>query len=206
MAKEKVATNGPPQDSPESILKLTIAGNLAASGTPGVDVYKERNAILEQRRKARVFYDRKTGLTRPGYTAEHLRQDCERRSTDSHSDSLARTIKNATGVPKPFGAASHHIVSSGHREAEGSRTLLFGWGIGINDADNGVYLRDIKYPCPKGLEKATVHDHIHSFYYHLNVLARLLDVDDDDAVGGRKQLKTIKGEILTDQFPYRKQL
>lgn len=85
---------------------------------------------------------------------EHLRHDRERRSTDSHSDSSARTIKNATGVAKPFGAAAHHIASSGHREAEGSRTLPFGWGIGIDDADNGVNLRDIKYPCPKGLEKA----------------------------------------------------
>lgn len=97
-------------------------------------------------------------------------------------------------------------MSSGHRDAEGSRTLLFGWGIGINDADNGVYLRDLKYPCPPGLENATIHDHIHSFNYHFNVLTRLLDVADDDAPGGRKQLRKIKGEILTDQFPYRKQL
>ena len=37
---------------------------------------------------------------------------------------------------------AHPIVASGHhhRAAERSRRRLYAWGIGINDADYGVYL------------------------------------------------------------------
>ena len=206
MAKEKGDSGAPPGDTPESILKLTVAANLMAAGVAGAKAYEERNALLESRRKARVFYDRKTGTTRPGYSAEHLRNDCERRSTDSHSDSLSRTVKNATGVSRPVGTAAHHIVSSGHRDAEVSRTLLFGWGIGINDADNGVYLPTKSAPCPAGMAGATIHDFIHTYRYHLAVTARLLDVDEADTPGARTQLRAMRREILADQFPYRKQL
>jgi hypothetical protein len=206
LAKEKSDSGGPPKDTAESILKLTIAGNLTARGKPGLDVYKTRNAILEHRRKVRVHYDRRTGTTRPGYSAEHLRQDCERRSNDSHSESLGRTIKNATGASKPYGAASHHIVASKDPEAETSRTMLFDWGIGINDADNGVYLPQLIYGRPSQLPKATMHDFIHTFTYHYNVEARLLDVASDDVGGARAELRAMRKEIMADEFPYRKQL
>jgi len=206
VAKEKVDQGDPPRDTAESILKLTVAANLMAAGSPEVNAYKERNAVLEARRKARVFYDRKTGLTRPGYSAEHLRYDCERRSNESHADSLARTIKNDTKVAKPTGIAAHHVVASRDPDALPSRLMLFGWGIGINDADNGLYLPCKGVPRPKGLKKATLHDYIHTYRYHYAVNARLIDVDETDTAGARVQLKAMKREILADQFPYRKLL
>lgn len=187
-------------------MKLTLAANLMAAGSPEINAYKERNFVLEARRKARVFYDRKTGLTRPGYSAEHLRYDCERRTSDSHADSLSRTIKNATGIAKPTGIAAHHVVAPGDEDALPSRLMLFGWGIGINDADNGLYLPCKGVPRPKALAKATLHDYIHTYRYHYAVNARLIEVDETDTAGARVQLKSMKREILADQFPYRKLL
>ena len=84
--------------------------------------------------------------------------------------------------------------------------MLYGWGIGINDADNGVYLPIEGFPRPVGMDNATIHDDIHTFRHHFAVTARLLDVAPADPTGARVQLRTMKREILADEFPYRKQL
>ncbi len=46
----------------------------------------------------------------------------------------------------------------------------------------------------------------HTYRYHDAVNARLIDVDEADAASTRVQLKSMKREILADQFPYRKML
>jgi len=79
--------------------------------------------------------------------------------------------------------------------------MLFDWGIGINDADNGVYLPQLIYGRPSQLPKATMHDFI-----HYNVEARLLDVASNDVDGARAELRAMRKEIMADEFPYRKQL
>ena len=86
----------------------------------GVNGYPARNAIVIEEAKQRIRY--RNGVTKMPYSAMALLNDSER--DVRHSDTLARNIKNATGVAKPAGAAAHHIVASSEPLAEGSRLKL----------------------------------------------------------------------------------
>jgi hypothetical protein len=48
------------------------------------------------------------------------------------------------GTDRPKNVCAHHVVASGDIRAEDSREVIFEFGIGINDADNGVYLPRFK--------------------------------------------------------------
>lgn len=93
-------------------------------------------------------------------------------------------------------------VICGHPRAQESRRILFDWGIGINDADNGVYLPKKWLPKLQDLEMATAHEVIHSPDYYFEIEARLAVVQFEDTQVGRLTLREIKGEILLDQFTY----
>lgn len=90
-----------------------------------------------------------------------------------HSRILARNIKNAAGESKHAEADSHHVAAAQDKRAQRARTLLFRWGIGINDADNGLYLPKTWASAVPGLEDA-----------------------------GRKALRDIKQDILSNEFDY----
>lgn len=182
-------------DSADRILDLTVAANQITG--PDANAYEMRNMLLEARRKARVRYTH--GMTLPA-TAEKLRLDAERKVR--HSRTLARNIKNATGIERHKEADAHHIVAQLDHRAERSRHLLFGWNIGINDADNGVYLPKKWSSKVPGLESATAHEPIHTNPYHFAVFARLDDVRGQDAESGRSVLREIKSEILKNEFIY----
>ena len=80
--------------------------------------------------------------------------------------------------------------------------MLFNWGIGINDADNGVYLpKKWTSNVPK-LEDATAHEVIHTTAYHAAVVFRLTTTRPSNQVAGRRALKDIKFDILNDDFEY----
>jgi regulator of protease activity HflC (stomatin/prohibitin superfamily) len=177
-------------------LDFTIAANQIANSGANANSYEMRNTLLEVRRKARVRY--KHGQTLPA-TAEKLRADAERKVR--HSRTLARNIKNATGVAKAAQADAHHIVAQADRRADRSRLVLFGWGIGINDVDNGVYLPKKFSSKVAGLEDATAHENIHTDEYYLAVEVRLADAGREPE-RGRQALRGIKGEILKNQFIY----
>jgi hypothetical protein len=181
----------------EGLLDLTINANrIAANG--GGNGYPERNAIVVEEAKQRIRY--RNGITALPYSAQALLADAEREVR--HSDTLARNIRNATGVAKPTGAAAHHIVATGEPLAEGSRLRLFGWGIGINDADNGVYLPNSADAAIPGLPQATQHRPIHTEKYYINVYARLRLASDPAA--GRTRLRAMKADMQAGVFPYRR--
>jgi hypothetical protein len=58
----------------------------------------------------------------------------------SHFRKLAKNREKAADEKRPFLTAVHHIVAGGAEAAELTRELLQGFGININDADNGVFL------------------------------------------------------------------
>ncbi len=100
LAKESPNVITPPVDSAQDILELTVETNLLASDDANVNAYELRNALLLQRRLARVRYE--NGVTLPA-TAKKLRADTSR--DVRHSRTLARNIKRATGdakLPKPM--------------------------------------------------------------------------------------------------------
>jgi len=61
-------------------------------------------------------------------------------STRSPSRILSQNITKATGVKQAAGEAAHHIVAYGSKKAKEARRALEKWEIGINSADNGVFL------------------------------------------------------------------
>lgn len=183
-------------DAADRIRDFTIAANQIAGIHGTTNAYEMRNALLEARRKARVRYQ--CGQTLPA-TAEKLRADAERKVR--HSRTLARNIRNATGVAKHGEADAHHIVAQMDRRAHQSRLLLFGWGIGINDVDNGIYLPKRRSSKVPGLEGATAHESIHTDDYYLAVETRLR-IAGREPQDGRYELRNIKGEILANQFTY----
>lgn len=182
-------------ETADRTLLITLAANEIAVGDPQANPYETRNALLEARRVARVRY--KNGVTLPAPAAK-LRADAERKVR--HSRILERNIRNATGQMRHPEADTHHVVAQADSRAKGSRNLLFRWGIGINDADNGLYLRKTWKSRVPDQDSATAHDSIHTLAYHLAVFARL--ESNDNNVGGRAELRDIKREIISDSFIY----
>ena len=195
MAKESLTA---PQDyTAAEILEITIDANMAGANDSHVNAYHARNELLMQRRLARVRYE--SGVTLPA-AAKKLRADADRKVR--HSRILARNIKNATGDAKPTEADAHHIVAAQDTRARRSRTLLFKWGMGINDKDNGLYLPKKWSSEVEGLEEATAHEVIHTFAYHLAVTTRLRGTRPSNQTEGRKTLVDIKSQILNNEFEY----
>ncbi|PTT90151.1 hypothetical protein DBR42_06570 [Pelomonas sp. HMWF004] len=197
MAKEPISVAAPQDYTATEILAITIEANLSSPNDAHVNAYQVRNDLLLQRRLARVRYE--NGVTLPA-TAKKLRADANRKVR--HSRILARNIRNATGEAKPTDADTHHVVATQDRAAERSRRLLFKWGIGINDKDNGLYLPKNWSSKVAGLEEATAHEVIHTLAYHLAVTVRLQNTRPSNQVEGRKTLCDVKYEILHDEFEY----
>jgi A nuclease family of the HNH/ENDO VII superfamily with conserved AHH len=152
----------------EGMMDSTFNANrIAAKG--GGNPYETRNSVVVAEAKQRIRY--KNGIRALPYSVLQLFADAERNVR--HSDTLARNIQNRTGVVKPLGAPAHHIVACTEPLADGSCARIFGWGIGINDADNGVYLPISSKSAVASLPTATPHGPIHTEKYHLNVFARL---------------------------------
>lgn len=87
------------------------------------------------------------------------------------SRALGRALEAAGKAPQPAGTAAHHIVAHGDWRAGPAQKVLERFGIGINSAENGVFL------------KQRVHGPINSQRYH-------------DAVNGTVGLATTRAEAL----------
>ena len=69
------------------------------------------------------------------------------------------------GMTKPnYKCAAHHIVAGADPEAMKARNVLRKFGVGINDAENGVYL-----PTVKKVSEATYHPSMHTNDYYKEV-------------------------------------
>lgn len=147
-----------------------------------------------------------------GRTLPASKKALEAELTDrkNHSSKLDRNLK-AAGEVKPIDAekgalSSHHIVAVNDDRAFQSRELIFGWGIGINDVDNGVRLpRWLSSVRPVSLPNATVHSILHTDRYFTAVQARLrqaFKMNPTQTETGRVALRLIKSELVGGVFPW----
>jgi hypothetical protein len=178
------------------------ARRLRASGARaprGINAHAVANAQLLARKKGQIRY--KNGKTLPT-SAEKLLADARRKEL-RHSAILSDNMI-AAGQARPAKVAAHHIVSRQHGEAFASQELLFGWGIGINDVDNGVYLPRFKMTHVPSLPNARKHSPLHTFVYHAEVYGRLVLVEPEreHSEAGREVLRGIKAELVAGTFPY----
>jgi len=183
----------------DNVLEITIAATeIAAASTSGVNPYELRNDLLVEQQKERVRY--KNGHTLPA-SARALYNDTLRKVR--HARILSRNLKKAhPGQPRPTEADAHHIVAQEDRRAVRSRGYLISWGIGINDADNGVFLPRYVHTKIASLPDAPSHQVIHTDLYYLTVTTRLQIVAKDTVTAGRGMLRDIKSEIIAGKFPY----
>jgi hypothetical protein len=79
------------------------------------------------------------------------------------SAALARALE-VSGVSRPEGYAAHHIVAGRDPPAEFARIVLRKFGIGINDAENGVFLPANK--ATQVIAGETIHSTLRSYKYY----------------------------------------
>jgi A nuclease family of the HNH/ENDO VII superfamily with conserved AHH len=92
------------------------------------------------------------------------------RSVAPSSRALGRALE-AAGHVRPPGSAAHHIVAGDAEAAAPARAVLARFGIGMNDAANGVFLpKNLSVPNPTG---AAVHSTVHTRAYYQAVNRRL---------------------------------
>jgi hypothetical protein len=199
-------------------LDVTVSANRIASNHRSLNSYEVRNEVLLEEEKDRIceengqpaparrprgFYVRydSTGQTRgdKGYTDAQLEQDGGRDA--KHRRTLDRNLTKA-GQARYDDVDAHHIVARGHRDAYPSRLMLYGWGIGINDADNGVFLPASANAKAPELAKAVGHDEVHrNAGYYVRVERRLAAADQTQQAAGRGALRKMRADMLSGAFP-----
>jgi A nuclease family of the HNH/ENDO VII superfamily with conserved AHH len=198
MAKE---TEGTPLGN--QILSQRIAAALLLSNpAPGVNAHEMVNTynVKEERTKVvKAYYD-KQGRTMPA-AAIVLKVDAER--DIRHSRALASNMLKAHRTYiRPEMVDAHHIVGRMNILAAKARGYLFAWGIGINDADNGVFLPRYGSTQIAKMPYAPNHQGLHTGTYYLNVTLRLDAIKGMSSTAGRTVLKTIKNELIAGTFPF----
>lgn len=182
------------------ILAQRVAAGLALGDDAGVNAHEMVNVfnIKAERKKVVKAYYNKAGKTMPA-AATVLRVDAERNIR--HSRVLAGNMRKAhPGYSRPTMVDAHHIVGRLHDLASAARSYLFSWGIGINDADNGVFLPRYETTQIAKMPNAPNHQGLHTKEYYLNVTLRLQAIEDDDASEARLALRGIKQELIAGTF------
>jgi len=95
---------------------------------------------------------------------DDYRRDLEEvRAGGASSRALARYLE-ISGVKRPPGYAAHHIVAGNDAEAADARIVLRRFGIGINEAVNGVFLPANK--ATQVIAGKTIHASLHTDAYY----------------------------------------
>jgi hypothetical protein len=108
------------------------------------------------------------------------------RITRASSRALGRALE-AAGHARPPGAVAHHIVAGSAARAAQARAALESFGIGINEAPNGVFL------------EASVHARIHTTAYYNAVNQALRQATTREEA--LQALDAIRQGLLSGGFP-----
>jgi RHS repeat-associated protein len=117
-------------------------------------------------------------------------------SCSANAKKLAENLI-AAGTKRAAGTAAHHIVASGSKRAREARKLLRKFGIDINDAANGVFLRKNKKVVSSA--QGAIHSTVHTKEYFTAVEEAL------EQAGNRQEatqiLDDIRQSLLSGKFP-----
>lgn len=186
----------------DALAQHLAAARIVASSGGGSNPHAIVNAHnLAEKKKliVKACYD-ETGRTIPA-AAVVLATDAERKIR--HSRVLAKNINRASGgQAREKETDTHHIVGRPDWRAHAARAYLFAWGIGINDADNGVYLPRCRSTLIASMPGACSHRHLHTDDYYFNVEQRLRYVLDQPTPAAREVLRRIKSALISGTFSY----
>jgi hypothetical protein len=127
------------------------------------------------------------------------------------ADELTKNMQKAMGVRKPPGHAAHHMVMKKPRTkwtdkrakkaVTESQDILKRNNIGIDNANNGVYLPHKKAALESPTRVASKHSTIHNGKYAIHVRDRLKEAE---KLGGKdqvlKELEALRSEMETGIF------
>ncbi|MGH2487320.1 MAG: AHH domain-containing protein [Ktedonobacterales bacterium] len=120
------------------------------------------------------------------------------RVAGSHSQELSEHMV-AAGVTRPPNTAAHHIVAWNDPRAGADRAILTANHIGVDDAENGVFLpRFQTSPNPSGNQ---VHSTTHTNLYFQEVDRRISAAAPRGAVAIKAALAQIAIELQAGTFP-----
>lgn len=122
-----------------------------------------------------------------------------RRQSSGRSVASSRELSKAleaAGHSRPVGTAAHHIVAVHAKSAAEARKILRRFGIGINDAANGVFLPRSRLAVNPG--GSTVHSSVHTKNYYAFVNRSLKSVRSRAEVEGK--LKQIRQMLLNGEL------
>jgi hypothetical protein len=101
---------------------------------------------------------------------------------------------------KEPGSAAHHIVPGDDPRSAASRAILNKHGIGVDTADNGIFL---KHMSRTSKQPGPYHREIHTDEYYRNLNRRVVGAD---RLGGKDgvliELENIRSELLFDTFKF----
>jgi uncharacterized protein RhaS with RHS repeats len=163
-------------------LGTRATANVAASYTTRLAA--RRAAMSEARAEAQV--------ARPAFRGEILTAEsaaCNAGSGSaaaSSSKALGQALE-AAGYARPAGSAEHHIVAGNARKAASARVPLQRSGVGINQAQNGVFLSE------------SVHAGIHTNAYYEAVNNAMAQATTREHA--LEVLNAIRQAILSGRFP-----
>lgn len=184
----------------EQLREETIIANLLMGDDKTVNTYKVRNDRALSKAKSLVCY--KNGITKQRISVKRLQADALAKG--SRSQALSGNIQLARSELQPDTTDAHHVVARRHRLAAVARAYLFRWKIGIDDADNGVFLPKKRGANVPGLESAVPHGPLHSGPYHFEVTDRLRSRAGEPASAAREELRSMRAEMIAGVFPYMK--
>jgi hypothetical protein len=184
----------------EELREQTIIATLLMGDDKTVNTYRVRNDRALSKAKSLVCY--KNGITKQRISVKRLQVDALAKG--SHSQALSGNIQLARGELQPDATDAHHVVARRHRLAAVARAYLFRWKIGIDDADNGVFLPKKLGANVLGLESAVPHGPLHSGPYHFEVTDRLRSRAGEPASAARDELRAMRAEMIAGVFPYMK--
>jgi hypothetical protein len=113
------------------------------------------------------------------------------------SSRLLAAELEASGVQRPAGYAAHHIAAGNDPRAEVARSILKKFGIGINDAVNGVFLPANR--ATQIINGETIHSTLHTKAYYEAVNEALRDATTrQEAIG---ILREIARSLQAGDYP-----
>jgi hypothetical protein len=125
-------------------------------------------------------------------------------STGEMAAELAKNIEHVTGVKKPAGFASHHIVPPGYVDEAGNadrlRQLLSQHGVHLNEAANGTYIPHYKATANAYPSLGPRHGPLHSDSMMQKLWDRLNSIQGPTASKLRDELQKIAFELNQGTF------
>ena len=113
------------------------------------------------------------------------------------SSRLLGANMQAAGTVRPVQSAAHHIVAGGDARAATARAVLQRFGIGINEAENGVFLP--RWVRSANANRSAVHAEVHTDAYYAEVNRLLGQAQTREEVV--QALDFIRGRLLAGRWP-----